>query len=132
MSRFAESVPKLVELTGRRLFALMAEDNVPRPMLVGITHELFAVEPDEQKRRLIKRFVGRLAHSNSYRRAVLLEGSMRHDLEGVPVMPVSADHKAFVKVKLGEATKAQAVVREKRTPQIAPSGRPVLTLNRRA
>jgi hypothetical protein len=51
-------------------------------------------------RHIIQKALGMLTERLVYQRALAAPDSMRHTLEGVPVEPVSADHRAFAQTRL--------------------------------
>lgn len=61
------------------------------PLKLGVYQELLALHPDEFKKEDLKVALGLHARSTRYLESVAA-GNQRHDLNGVPVEPVAAEH----------------------------------------
>ncbi len=95
-----QSLPLVLE-TRQRLPEIAAEFNIAK--------------------HLIAKALNVLTRRPSYQRALAAPDSMRHTLEGVPVEPVSEDHRAFAQTQLDaiHAKRQSAVEKSRRSPASA-------------
>jgi sRNA-binding protein len=131
-----------------------ADDPTIRPLALGISRAIDArltAKDGESKsvaRHRVKGWISRYTRSAGYLLALAQPGAMRHDVDGVPVEPVSDEHQAVAQAQWAECRKNQRPKRqgdrhsvppdepepiEAPAPQTAPlpvgkGGRPILKL----
>ncbi len=128
------------------ILARLVEQEPPLPFAVG-THEALAARLPEFTTREIADLLRMIGTSDSYHRAVMAPGSMRHDPDGNPVGAISDKDRAYAAAMLArnrereakrKAEKAAAAEPEKALaapeppppPSVGRRRRPILSLRR--
>ena len=132
-----------------------ADDPTIRPLALGISRAIEArlTAKDGESKRIarhrIKGWISRYTHSAGYLVALAQPGAMRHDVDGMPVEPVSEEHQAIAQAQLAERRKVKrqgdrhsvppdkpAPIEEPAPqpvpPPVGKGGRPILKLRRGA
>jgi sRNA-binding protein len=93
----------LARETGFPLFTTIAETLVAIPMPVGVDEMVAAAAAErggDVAARRARRALYQLAISTCYLTALSIKGARRHDVNGKPVGPVSAEHQARARAQL--------------------------------
>jgi hypothetical protein len=89
------------------ILARLVEQEPPLPFAVG-THEALAARLPEFTTREIADLLRMIGTSDSYHRAVMAPGSMRHDPDGNPVGAISDKDRAYAAAMLARNKAARA------------------------
>ena len=85
------------------------------PFTCGLRDAFLACYPEADERR-VRRLFARVCASDGYLRALSREGARRHDLDGVPLGPVSDAHRtraaAQIEARRAKRAAARGVTRE--------------------
>jgi sRNA-binding protein len=69
-----------------------------QPLAIGIREHIFARAPDLDQ-KLVRKALAHYCNTIQYLQSLIAPGAQRHDLEGKPVAPVTADEAAHARDK---------------------------------
>lgn len=100
MSRFRKSTAMLAGITRAPLFVGMRDTGIVRPMVCGIHREIEKLGITCDRGTPASNALAMLSRSKRYREAIVAEGSMRHDLDGVACQPVDELARGIARAQL--------------------------------